>query len=107
MFGKLLAERRLAGAAQPDQRDAPCPIGMFRPCDTRFNQLGQCRQFALRHLREQIEKGAERRGVSACLRQQCCRRQIERDRDRAQHADRRIAGAAFDLCEMALRGFGG
>ena len=61
MFGKLLAERRFAGAAQPDQRDALRPVGLSRPCDARLDQFGQRRQFAFRHLREQIENGAERR----------------------------------------------
>jgi hypothetical protein len=61
----------------------------------------------LRHLREQIEDGAERGGARAGFRQQRGSGKVERLRDGAQHAHRRIAGAAFDLRQIALRRFGG
>ena len=101
------AERRLAGAAQADQRDAPRAVGAARPRHAGLDLLGERRQFALRHLRQQIENGAERRGARARFRQQRGTRQIERLRDGAQHADRRIADAAFDLRQIALGGLRG
>jgi hypothetical protein len=59
-----------------------------------------------RHLGEQVENRAEFGGARAVHRQQRRSRQIERLRDAAQHADRRIAVTAFDLCQIAL-GCGG
>ena len=46
-------------------------------------------------------------GARAVLRQQRRGGKIERLGDRAQHADRRIAGAALDLRQIPLRGFRG
>ena len=102
MLRQHAAERRLAGAAQADQRDAPRAIGAARPRHARLDVLGERRQFALRHLRQQIEDGAERRGARAGFRQQRGAGQVERLRDGAQHAHGRIAGAAFDLRQVAL-----
>ena len=88
MLRQHAPERRLAGAAQADQRDAPRAIGAARPRQARLDVLGERRQFALRHLRQQIEDGAERGGARAGFRQQRGTGQIERLRDGAQHARR-------------------
>ena len=100
-------ERRLAGAAQPDQRNAPGAIGAAGKRDPRFDQLGQLRQFAFRHLRQQIEDAAQRRRARAGLGQQGRSRKIERLRNGAQHARRWIAGPAFDLRQISFGGFRG
>ena len=102
MLRQHAAERRLAGAAQADQRDAPRAVGAARPRQAGLDIFGKRRQFTLRHLRQQIEDGAERRGARAGFRQQRGTGQVERLRDGAQHADGRIADAAFDLRQVAL-----
>ena len=106
MLRQHASERRLAGAAQADQRDTPRPVGAGGARNTRLDQLGELRQLAFRHLRDKIEHGVERRGTRAGRRQQRGGRQIERLRDGADDARRRIAGAAFDLRQIALGGFG-
>ena len=106
MLRQHAPQRRLAGAAQPDERDAPRPVGAAAQRDARFDLLRQRRQLLLRHLGEQIQDGAALGGARALLRQQRGRGKIERLRDGAQHADRRIAGAAFDLRQIPLRRLG-
>ncbi len=71
----------------------------------RLDLLGERRQLAFRHLREQIENVAERDRARARFREQRGGGKIERLRDRAQHAHGRVAGAAFDLRQVPLRGF--
>jgi len=55
------------------------------------------------HLREEVEDGVQRRGARARFRQQRGGGKVERLRDAAQHARGRVAGAAFDLRQIALR----
>ena len=96
------AERRLAGATQTDKRDALAAIRTAGPRNVRGKLLCQGGQIPLRHLRQQIEKRAKLRGAGPALRQQRRSGQIERLRNRAQHADRRIAGATLDLRQIPL-----
>ena len=107
MLRQHSAERRLAGAAQTDQRDALAAIRTAAHAHARGKLLGQGRQFLFRHLRQQIEDRAKLRGAGAGLRQQRRSGKIERLRDSAQHADRRIAGATFDLRQISFRSLGG
>ena len=95
-------ERGFSRAAQPDQRDPPPAVGAARERDARFDHLRERRPFALRHLRDEIDDAAERGASAGDIRQQRRDRQVKRVRDHAQHADRRVAGAALDLREIAF-----
>ena len=107
MLRQHAPERRLAGAAQADQRDAPRPVGAGGARNARLDQLGEFRQFAFRHLRERDRAWrraprcrAPLAGSSAAAgRSSACAMA-------RMHARRRIAGAAFDLRQIALGGFG-
>ena len=69
MLRQHAAERRLAGAAQTDQRDAPRPVGAGGARHARLDQFCKLRQLAFRHSGEKIEHGIERRGPRAGRRQ--------------------------------------
>ena len=63
-------QRRFAGAAQADQRDATAAVGMFGARYTRFDVFDERGQIGLRHLPQQIEHVAECRRAHAAFRQQ-------------------------------------
>ena len=105
LFGQHLAERGFAGAAQADQRDPPAAIGRPRRDRSAARSMSAMRrQIARRHAAEQIDDPRVGRGNAAGLRQQFEHRHFQRVGDGAHHQHRRIAGAAFDLRQIALRG---
>jgi hypothetical protein len=75
LLGEARAERRLAGAAQPDQRDAACAV----------------------------HRSSARRLARPSRRHQVDRIEIERARDRIEHQHARIGFAQFDLRQVTLR----
>ena len=104
MLRQHAPERRLAGAAQTDQRDAPrrgrrCSAAPAAPrCLWRAPAI---RSPALAPSRSRMAPSAAVRAPASGS--SAAHGQFERLRDGAQHADRRIAGAAFDLRQIALR----
>ena len=102
--GEHAPERRLAGAAQADKRDAAAAVGAGGARQARFDVPNERRQFTRRNLRQQIGDAVERRRARRGLGQERGGGKIERLRDRPQHAHRRIAGAALDLRQISLGG---
>ena len=105
MLRQHAPERGLAGATQADESNAPRPVGAGALGDARRNFLGERGQLARRHLRQQIEDRAKLGSARTGLGQQRGSGKVERLGDGAQHAHRRIAGAALDLRQIALRSF--
>ena len=105
MLRQHAAERRFAGAAQTDQRDAPRPVGAARHARRAPRSLWRAPAIRLPApapadrewrrappVRGPVSGNKAEAGRSSAL------------RDGAQHARRRIAGAAFDLRQIALGG---
>jgi hypothetical protein len=101
------AERGFAGAAQPDQGDAPPALGALGRQKAGFDQLRELGEALIGQLRHDIEQRRARATVHSRLAQQIRGGNVERLRDGAQHRDRRIASAAFDLRQISFRGVRG
>ena len=100
--GEASPQRRLAGAAQSDQRDAPPTVGGDVPGGVTFDQLGERGKLRRRGAGEYVEHVSHRRGTAVGARQQLDDRNVERLRDRLEDEYRRIALPAFDLREVAF-----
>ena len=101
-LGKTPSQRRLAGPAQPDERDAPRAVGGDMPGGVTFDQLGQRGQLRGRHAGKHVEHMRHGRGTAIGARQEIDDRHVERLRNRLEDDHRRIALPAFDLREIAL-----
>ena len=106
LFGQHPAERRLAGAAQADERDAPRPVGGATRRNAAFDQFGKRSQFGRRHAQQEVEDAVELRRGRAAARQQFEHGHVERLGDPPEHDGGGIALPALDLREVALRGAG-
>ena len=102
LIGKTPSQRRLAGAAQPDERDAPRAVGRDMPGGVTFDQLGQRGKLRDRRAGEHVEHMGHRRRTAVRARQELDDRNVERLRDRLEDEHGRIALPAFDLREVAL-----
>ena len=100
-LGEPAAQRRLAGAAQADQRDAP---PRRRPAaaspNKRHQRVPRRLQLVFRAAVEQVvdqqSLGRIVRGIADDVRE----RAVQRGRHLPQHQDRRIAHAGFEIGEM-------
>ena len=102
LLGELPAERRLAGAAQADQRESASAVGRGSVRGTALDLLRDRGKLGRRKTPEHIENVSHRRGVPVRARQQLGDRNVEGLRDGLQDDHRRVALPALDLREIAL-----
>ena len=105
MLREHAPERRFAGAAQTDQRDAPRAVGAGWHARCAPRSIERAPAIRLPALAPG-DRGCRRAPPDArpLSGSKAASGEIERARDGAQHARRRIAGAAFDLRQIALGG---
>ena len=77
-LGQHASERRLAGAAQADQRNAPRAVGGEIGRGAALDQIGDRGKLGRRHAREQVEDAVEGFAAAAAARQQLDHRHVER-----------------------------
>ena len=103
-IGKTAAQRRFAGAAQPNERDPTPTIDLHVLRSAALDQLGKRGKFCNRHAGENIEDFGHRQRAPVAAREQFNDGDVEGARDRFEDDDRRVALPAFDLREVALGG---
>jgi hypothetical protein len=102
MLGKARPERRLAGAAQADQRNPPRTVGRSVPLGAPLDQLGDGREIGDRKTAQQVENVGHRRAAPVGAWDELDGRHVERLGDRLQYDHRRVALPALDLRQVAL-----
>src|SRR6202007_2915083 len=101
--GKQAAERRFAGAAQPDQSDPPMPRLAIPQCKMRIEQGARFAEAVRRQPPQQLDDWPQFGRVVRLATNKPGQRQVQRVGDAAQQLDRNIAFAAFELREITLR----
>ena len=102
----ILPSVDLPAPRRPTSAIRRAAVGRGGAVDPALDGFGDRRQIARRHAAQQIDDARVGRGQAAGLRQQFEHRHFQRVGDGAHHQDRRIAGAAFDLRQIAFRGAG-
>ncbi|MCY1371865.1 hypothetical protein D9M69_590330 [compost metagenome] len=101
-----LAQRRLAGAAQADQRHALGAVGPLRArahTEQLRQRLARALQIGLRPAAEQFPDQQPIRRFRGDVADQFGQRAVERLRDLQQHKDRRVAHPMLEIGQVALR----
>ena len=103
MTRQTAAQRRFAGAAQPDQRYAPLPRLKVGRGEMRVEQRPRLAEPVLRQAAQKLDDPPQFGRFGRLTAEQPGKRQVERVADPAQQFDREIAFSAFELGKITLR----